>query len=188
MIRMYDDGSHGDQAAGDQIWTSDVLLPTNTLSTILYKYGVFYPGVDTLNAGTTPMDNEAGFAANHVGVLSTTEQFQELAVEFGDQSIHEIPGAPVPQVALLGNAAPNPCTNFAVFRYDLPASSDVEVAIYDLAGRQVSRLFRGVQDAGVYMARWNVRDTSNAPVANGTYLVKLQANGSTLTTRVVVLR
>lgn len=188
MIRMYDDGTHGDLTAGDNIWSSDVLLPAGTLSTILYKFGVYYPGVDELNDGVTPMDNEAGFAMNHVGVLSTTEPVQELAVAFGDQSVREIHGAPVPQVAVLGNAAPNPCVDFAVFRYDLPKASDVELGIYDLAGRQVSSLFRGAQDAGVYMARWNVRDTGNTPVANGTYLVKLQANGSTLTTRIVVLR
>jgi hypothetical protein len=188
MIRMYDDGSHGDQTAGDMVWTSDVLAPVGTLSTILYKYGVYYPGVDTLNGGTTPLDNEAGFAMNHVGVLSTTEQFQELAVVFGDQSIREIEGAPVPQVAVLGNNWPNPCSDFTVFRYDLPRSGEVELAVYDLAGRQVSTLFRGIQDAGVYMARWNVRDTGNRHVANGTYLVKLQAQGSTLSTRIVVLR
>ncbi|MBN1424351.1 T9SS type A sorting domain-containing protein [Candidatus Fermentibacteria bacterium] len=188
MIRMYDDGTNGDQVAGDQIWTSDVLLPENTLSTILYKYGVYYPGVEELNDGVTPMDNEAGFAMNHVGVLSTTEQFQELAVVFADQSIREITGAPLPQVAVLGNASPNPCSEFTVFRYDLPAAGDVELAIYDVAGRQVSTLFRGIQDAGVYMARWNARDTANQHVANGTYLVKLQAQGSSLTTRVVVLR
>ncbi len=188
MIRMYDDGTHGDEVAGDQIWSRDVLMPAGTLSTILYKYGVYYPGVEQLNGGVTPMDNEAGFAMNHVGVLSTDLTFQELFTTFGSQPVHEIRGVPVPTVAVLGNVRPNPCADFAVVRYDLPAPSTVDLAVYDLAGRRVATLFSGAQDAGAYLARWNVRDQSNALVPNGTYLVKLQASSVSLTTPVVVLR
>jgi hypothetical protein len=64
MVRMYDDGTHGDRKAGDEVWSLDVSLPVGTL--IQYKYtnsgepGVWTPGEEfagrnrsfTLSAGS----------------------------------------------------------------------------------------------------------------------------------------
>jgi hypothetical protein len=189
MVRLYDNGTNGDQVAGDEIWTFDLLMPEGTSSTVLYKYSIYYPGVDSLNGGVSPMDNEAGFAMNHAVILDSDEEFQELSTdEFGSQSTYEIPGAPVPGAIVLGNNWPNPFADMTVFRYDLPAQSNVNLAVYDLSGRRICTIHSGEQTAGVYMGRWNGRDMSNSPVAAGTYLVRLDTDQGSASRKVVVLR
>jgi hypothetical protein len=190
MVRLYDNGTNGDQVAGDEIWTIDLLMPEGTSGTILYKYGIYYPGVeDVPGAGAIPMDNEAGFANNHSAILDSDEEFQELPTDiFGDQSVYEIEGAPVPGAMVLGHNWPNPFADMTVFRYDLPAAGKVDLAVYDLSGRKICTIHSGEQTAGVYMGRWNGRTTSNNPVSAGTYLIRLDTSQGSASRKVVVLR
>lgn len=188
MIRLYDDGTHGDQTPGDGIWAADVLMPEGTSSTILYKYSVWYPGVENLNNGSTPMDNEAGFAMNHAAVLDRVDENQEIFDEFGSQPVHEIKGAAKPEVVALGYNWPNPFSQNTCINYTIPVSGEVNLSVYDLSGRKVTMLHDGYQNAGMYAAMWNGRDTSNKPVATGTYLMRLESAAGSATRRIVVLR
>ena len=56
---------------------------------------------------------------------------------------------------------------------------------YDVAGRRVSTLFEGVQPAGRRVVEWNGTDARGRRVAAGTYVVRLQAEGRSLTRRVL---
>lgn len=60
--------------------------------------------------------------------------------------------------------------------YFLPAASSVTAVIYTLAGDQVRSLARSVrQSAGEQLLDWNGRTESGAVVANGVYLLRLEA-------------
>jgi hypothetical protein len=65
--------------------------------------------------------------------------------------------------------------------YELPASGFASLAVYDLAGRVVSVLDRGVRSEGPGHAAWNT-----AGVAPGLYFCALRAGGETRVLRLVV--
>ena len=50
---------------------------------------------------------------------------------------------------------PNPFNAVTVLRYDLPQPETISLAIYDLAGREVARLARGLVQAGSHQIEWN---------------------------------
>jgi hypothetical protein len=69
------------------------------------------------------------------------------------------------------------------FAYALPAATPVKVALFDVAGRQVSTLVDGVQGAGSHTVDW----TSGA-LPQGLYLVNVRAGNTQMTQKVLVAR
>ena len=65
LIRMYDDGTHSDSTAGDDIFSNMLTFPSGTPVYVPFKYAAVFEGVDTLNGGTIYLDNEAGYDQNH---------------------------------------------------------------------------------------------------------------------------
>jgi len=51
----------------------------------------------------------------------------------------------------------------------------VEVAIYNIQGQMVRRLFAGKQTAGVHTLTWNGRNEAGAPVPSGVYFYRVHA-------------
>ena len=60
LIPLYDDGTHGDSSASDNIWSRQIIIPAGTVKGIFhYKYGAAYLGVDTMNGGIAFLNNES---------------------------------------------------------------------------------------------------------------------------------
>lgn len=98
-----------------------------------------------------------------------------------------VPPALTDQVQLAA-VSPNPTRSGADVRYSLPRPADIRLAVYDLAGRQVSALESGVQAAGEHLARWNGRDASGVESPAGLYFVRLHVEGRDLSRTVIRLR
>lgn len=88
-------------------------------------------------------------------------------------------GAPVAQLTLVPNR-PNPFTSATTVVYELPRETTVRLAVFDLAGRAVRVLDRGMRPAGVHPVRWDGRDTAGREVPAGLYLVRLQVGDATV--------
>jgi uncharacterized repeat protein (TIGR03806 family) len=69
----------------------------------------------------------------------------------------------------LHHAYPNPFNAVTTIKYQLPASSQVQLIIYDIRGREVITLLNGKQPAGHYSVQWNADEFSS-----GIYFYKLQ--------------
>lgn len=94
-----------------------------------------------------------------------------------DAPLVEIAG--VPSSFVLHGAYPNPFNPATTVAFDLPASSQVTLFVYDLLGREVSRVLVGERAAG---NQQTVRfDAQGLP--SGTYLYRLQAQ--TVTDRLI---
>jgi hypothetical protein len=76
----------------------------------------------------------------------------------------------VPSHVVLEQNYPNPFNPETVVRYQLPVTSQVELRVYDLTGREVALLADGVQAAGTYRAQFNA-----SALSSGTYLYRLEA-------------
>ena len=68
---------------------------------------------------------------------------------------------------------PNPARGPVALGYSLAVSGRMELAIYDLQGRQVRRLVSGWREAGPGNARWDGRRDDGTIAANGTYFARL---------------
>jgi hypothetical protein len=90
------------------------------------------------------------------------------------------PPASVTRVELSA-ARPNPSTGATSFVVSLPAAGDVDLAMYDLAGRRVATLWRGSLAAGSRAFTW---DPGN--VASGVYFARLIVNGEVRSSRVTL--
>ncbi len=101
-------------------------------------------------------------------------------------SVLDVAGRGGPEPAQL-RATPNPFRARVELTFDQPQAGDVEVAVYDIAGRRVRDLHRGALPAGQARLEWDGRDGSGGRVSAGVYLVRAQAGERTMTARVLRL-
>jgi hypothetical protein len=78
---------------------------------------------------------------------------------------------------------PNPFNSETKISFALPESQVIELAVYDLLGRQIALLAAGSWPAGSHAVRW---DASNVPT--GVYVYQLRTSQQTLTRRMMVMR
>jgi len=94
------------------------------------------------------------------------------------------PGSgPSSRVALA--TSPNPANGPLSVRFDLPADEQVELAMFDVSGRQVRMLAKGSFGAGRHDVTWDGRDESGRVTPPGVYLARLKGT-RTQETRTVV--
>ncbi len=87
-----------------------------------------------------------------------------------------------PEGFYLGQNYPNPFNPSTTIEYSLAQTSEVLLVIYDLLGREVTRIDNGRQSAGAY------RQTLNAvALPSGSYFYTLKAAGRVVATRKMIL-
>ena len=84
-------------------------------------------------------------------------------------------------------AAPNPFAAGTTIHYTLATSAEMDLSVFDVAGRQVRQLARGRTSAGEHATHWDGRNDAGQRVSPGVYLYRLGLQGSTETKRVIVL-
>ena len=193
LIRMYDDGiTGGDATAGDGIWTADVLFAAGSAATHLYKYSIYAAGVDTLNGGSSPMDNEAGFAQNHVVLISDANPLFVLPTDiFGSQwkTGVAMPGDPaVPTEFALEQNYPNPFNPTTEIAYALPKQLKVNLSIYNSLGQRIATLVDKKQPAGYYNVTWSAKDQYGNAVSSGVYFYRLEAGEFVSTMKMLFIK
>lgn len=83
---------------------------------------------------------------------------------------------------------PNPFNNSTNIYYILTTEQDVEVAIYNILGYPVRKLFKGVQSKGIYTIQWDSMNNYGKLVSSGIYFVRVKANGSVYSKKILLLR
>jgi hypothetical protein len=68
---------------------------------------------------------------------------------------------------------PNPARTHTL-TFGLPVGNDVELAVFDLAGRRLATLVRGNFEAGTHTASWDGRDASGRTLGAGVYFYRLK--------------
>ena len=83
---------------------------------------------------------------------------------------------------------PNPFNPSTQISFDLPASDNVKLQIFDVQGRLVNTLVDTKLDAGVYTFSWNGRDNDNKSISSGIYICTFQTNGFTASQKMVYVK
>jgi hypothetical protein len=89
----------------------------------------------------------------------------------------------LPQSFALEQNYPNPFNPETTIRYGLPHSAEIDLAVYDVSGKLVTRLMQGKQTAGNYSLVWHAGN-----LASGMYFVRLTAGQFQVTRKVLLLR
>jgi hypothetical protein len=97
-----------------------------------------------------------------------------------------VPSAPerrLPASVRLLPGYPNPFNPATTVAYELPARTNVHLAVYDILGRLVATLADGVEEAGSHTAIWNAGNS-----ASGIYVCRLTTPGFTTAERLAFVR
>ena len=86
-------------------------------------------------------------------------------------------GTSLPEGFALGQNYPNPFNPSTIIPYQLAATSQVRLEIFNALGQRMATLVDGVQSAGAYQAQWDGTDASGQAVAAGVYLYRLTVGG-----------
>ncbi len=86
--------------------------------------------------------------------------------------------APVLLVDRLGPVIPNPFNPSTRIHFSLKADTEISLSVFDMRGREISRLAEGEWPAGGHDVQWQGRDGNGAPVASGAYFARLHIHGS----------
>lgn len=73
---------------------------------------------------------------------------------------------------------PNPFNPSTLISYNLPASADVELSVFNVLGQQVRTLVEQHQDAGVKKVTWDGKDNVGQSVSGGLYFFKMNAESN----------
>jgi len=126
---------------------------------------------DTTGIGYTTVD----LSLNRV--FSSVVHFSSLAVVGEVGSAEPLATEPMrvmlPESYALYPNTPNPFNPTTSIRFALPRPADVSLIVYDLLGREVVRLVKGYNRAGLQQVVWNGRDAAGRGVPSGVYIARL---------------
>jgi aminopeptidase YwaD len=130
-----------------------------------------------------------GFPLYFMDQEQAREVAQKVMSDFGELPVdEEPPGGPhVTELRLLQNT-PNPFSDRTSIRYHIPEKGEVELRIYDVAGRLVRSLHTGDQSEGAYAVSWDGTDNNGLHVGNAVYLCKLRHDDRTIIRKLVLIR
>jgi len=83
---------------------------------------------------------------------------------------------------------PNPARSQSRLSFDLPASAEARLHVYDVSGRVVRTMAFGRLPAGRHDRVWNTDDDGGRPLPSGVYFMRLEAGANQAQRRVLVLR
>ncbi len=89
----------------------------------------------------------------------------------------------LPEAYALGQNSPNPFNPSTVIPYALPASSQVRLEIFDIAGNRIATLIDEFQTAGYKSHRWDARG-----LPSGVYFYRIAAGTFSQTGRMLLLK
>lgn len=136
-------------------------------------------------AALTPFDTVYVPAENQEHVAIVAENADWLLGEIGPLTVAVRPGALAADVRF--SAAPNPFRTGTRLYFDLARDARVEMSVFGVDGRRITRLVNERLPAGSYSRAWDGRDEAGRRVAPGVYLVRLERDGVAGTLRIVRL-
>ena len=115
------------------------------------------------------------------------ENTGEVTVPSADRFILKRESA-LPETFTLYQNYPNPFNPITILRYDLPEQSYVTLTIYDMLGREITRLVSTTQEAGFRLVQWRGTDNMGRAVSAGVYLYQIRAGEFVQTKKMVLLK
>jgi len=112
---------------------------------------------------------------------------------FVDDVVLDIPvgieeETPVPLSYAISRNYPNPFNPTTTIKYQLPQTSDVKLAIYNVLGQRVRTLVNGRIEAGYHSIEWDGRNEAGAQVASGIYIYRFSADNYLKVQKMILMK
>jgi hypothetical protein len=128
---------------------------------------------------TSSVDPDSNLVRGEIPELTT--------IAIGRLNTSGVPAVELLREFALGRPQPNPSTGVTRVRFEVPRESPVELAIYDMQGRRLAVLSKGVLAPGRHETTWDGKTGGRAAPA-GVYFVRLRSAGVDLSRRLVLVR
>jgi flagellar hook capping protein FlgD len=187
--------SDGEDFEGRLVTVGDVKVvqrfltpPTNGFHVVdlrTYPDTIF---VENFNGVLDPLVSPPlGHAIQLTGVVHYSGgSFRIVPRNYGDIVDLGVAGVGPTNGRLSFSVAPNPARH-ALFSFNLPQDADVDIGIFDVAGRQVASIASGRLPAGSYQRQWSGEMSDGRTASAGVYFARMKANGSETSLRTVFL-
>ncbi|MEJ2052518.1 MAG: T9SS type A sorting domain-containing protein [Calditrichaceae bacterium] len=188
---MYDDGTHGDEVAGDSIFSITIGYPAGTTKGREFKFGV--------RGG----DNEGGYGNNHVEniddsdeIIYVRSQFGSIdplfysAWDYGNQTptaIEEVDNY-IPEEFSLNQNYPNPFNPVTNITFNLPKTAKVNLIVYNILGQKIKTLVNGTIKAGVHSYKWSGLNDNGIRMPSGIYFYRITADNHSDIKKMVLVK
>ena len=96
-------------------------------------------------------------------------------------------GSALPEGFALGPNYPNPFNPSTIIPYQLAASSEVRLEVFNLLGQRIATLVDGVRPAGFHTATWHATDAAGRAVGAGVYIYRMTVGVESQTGRMVLI-
>lgn len=124
---------------------------------------------------------EGNLALTHNAMGGQT--FIPIQLNVLDPASAETGATRLPNKFEIASIYPNPFNSFASIDFSLPEASIVNLSLYDLSGRLVKNLARGLYTAGNHDVAFD-----GSTLVSGLYLVKIQAGNRNSSRKVMLLK
>jgi PKD repeat protein len=94
----------------------------------------------------------------------------------------------LPKQMVLHQNRPNPFNPSTEIHYELAEAGHVSLRIYDAQGRAVRTLVNGFMPRDFHSVEWDGRDDHGRSLGSGIYIYRLQAAGTVLTQKMVLMK
>ena len=170
---------------GGNLWRITVTAPAGqNAGQYAYKFAAMYPGADTINGGSSPLDNENPNDFNHTFVLSDVSPTITLWNNWANITTDVKPVKDlVPNVYELGQNYPNPFNPSTTIKFSVPEAGLVTLRVFNLLGQEVATLLNSEKTAGVYEATFDA-----STLSSGIYFYTLDTKNFSSTKKMVLLK
>lgn len=180
----------------------DVILPNSSIYDILARYGITLPSGGSITRTMTQNVPGGAPAGTYTYQAHTGDKgwnvWGEASFNFTKSAVDGSAGGSwacsgwdegvkvveaTPETHVLSSVYPNPFNPTTAISYQLPATSFVNLTVYDIYGRRIAELVNGWRDAGVHRI---VFDGSN--LTSGVYLYRLDAGDASASGKMVLMK
>ena len=135
--------------------------------------------LDTSNAADAVLDSDGDGYMNIEEYINDLEYFKE---RYNTWVIEGMPTeVDISEIEKASNyklyaAYPNPFNPSTIICYDLPTTSTVSLIVYDITGREITRLDNNVEKPpGTYSVQWNIYKDDKRNMSSGVYIYRITA-------------
>jgi len=159
-------------------WGTEITLHNRNPNRLL---PIWFDTEDTVD-GPGNLDDFIGYNARgewimHALVYAGTFPFvwDSWAIEVYGDAVG-IKDENLPLVTGLDSNYPNPFNSSTIVHFSLADESEIEIGIYDIAGRMVEKLAAGKLVSGRHQIKWDGKNTAGEDAASGIYFCRMRVS------------
>jgi hypothetical protein len=155
------------------VWPDMAAPDLNAVPLLFFPTYHLKPTSPCKNAGSTAAGDQCG------DVDIDGQPRVSVTIDIGADEYYSLTGVPeTPEAAWSLRASPNPFNPSTSIEFAVPRAGQVEVRIFDIRGREVTRLDAGSVTVGRHEILWGGRDDRGGALGSGVFFAVLYLDGT----------